>query len=120
MKKKTPEEADPHAREAHIAERYEKHVEPNTTPLSITGIPMQVIAPIPVPSPNPVELAGSRKKELRTIKGIDKEIEAKLFGLGIENIDDLAKVSGEELATKLKVPNVTVEKWIEKARQLTS
>jgi predicted flap endonuclease-1-like 5' DNA nuclease len=119
LKKKTPEEADPHAREARIPEGYEKHTEPNTTPMSITGIPMQVIAPIPVPSLNPVELTSSKRKELRVIKGIDNETAGKLIALGIENIDDLAKASKEKLATELKVSIETAQKWIERAKQLT-
>jgi predicted flap endonuclease-1-like 5' DNA nuclease len=118
LKKKTPEQGDPHERESHIAEGFEKHLAPSTTPMSITGIPMPLIAPSPVFTPKPAESSSSLKGELKTIKGINDETAAKLGTLGIENIDDLAKASPEALASELKVPAATVQKWIDRAKKL--
>jgi predicted flap endonuclease-1-like 5' DNA nuclease len=118
LKKKTPEQGDPHERESHIAEGFEKHLEPSTTPMSITGIPMPLIAPSPVFTPKPAESSSSLEGELKTIKGINDETAAKLSTLGIENIDDLAKASAEALARDLKIPAATVQKWIDRAKKL--
>jgi len=118
MKKKTTDQGDPHVREAHIAEGFERHVAPAATPLSATAIPMPVIAPSPVLSPKPAEFVAPLKNELKIIKGIDDETASKLNFLGIENIDDLAKATGESLARDLKIPATTVQKWIDRAKQL--
>ena len=104
-------------REAHMAEGYEKHLAPNTTPMSVTGIPMPLISPSPVLTP-PAESSPHLKKELKTIKGINDEIVAKLGMIGIENIDDLAKASAETLTRDLKVPEATIQNWINRAKQL--
>jgi predicted flap endonuclease-1-like 5' DNA nuclease len=118
LKKKTPEQGDPHERESHIGESFEKHREPSTTPLSITGIPMPLIAPGPVFTPKPAESSSSLKGEFKMIKGIDDETAAKLGMSGIKNIDDLAKASAEALSSDLKVPESTVQKWIDRAKRL--
>ena len=104
-------------REAHIAESYEKHLAPTTTPMSVTGIPMPLIGPSPVLTP-PADSSPPLKKELKTIKGINDEMATRLDMLGIENIDDLAKASVETLARDLKVPEATIQNWIDRAKQL--
>jgi len=117
LKKKTAEQEDPHVREAHIAEGYEKHLAPTATPMSVTGIPMPLIGPSPVLTP-PADSSPPLKKELKTIRGINDKMAAKLGMLGIENIDDLAKASAEALTRDLKVPEATIQNWINRAKHL--
>ena len=65
-------------------------------PVASTSVPMQLIAPIPVTTPNPTE-AASAKNELLTINGVNEKTLLQLEKLGIYNIDDLAKASAEDL-----------------------
>ncbi len=117
-KKKTEPQGDPHAREAHIAESFEKHAQPPDTSLTVTGIPMQVIAPIPGLTPTPVLKPTIRqKKELTEIDGIDEKIAAHLRELGINDIIDLAEATPEDVAKSLKLPLETIRKWIQMARE---
>jgi predicted flap endonuclease-1-like 5' DNA nuclease len=117
VKKKEVEQRDPHVREAYIAEGHERYT-PTSTPLSPTPIPNQPIAPIPVPAPSSMEHPSIPRKELLTINGINKKTALQLEKLGINNIDDLAKASAENIAKDLKVDLPTVQKWISTAKKL--
>ncbi len=118
-KKKAEPQVDPHAREAHIAESFEKHAPPSDTPLTVTGIPMQVVAPIPGLTPTPVFKPSVRqKKELTEIEGIDEKIAAQMRELGINDMIDLAEASDKDLAENLKLPLETIRKWIQSANEI--
>ena len=116
VKKKKTEPIDPHVRESYVAENRE----PNSSvpmPLAPTSVPMQLIAPIPVTTPSPTE-AVSIKNELLTINGINKKTAQQLEKLGINNIDDLAEASAEDLTKELKVDLSIAQKWITEAKKL--
>ena len=116
VKKKKTEPIDPHVRESYVAENRE----PNSSvpmPLAPTSVPMQLIAPIPVTTPSPTE-AVSIKNELLTINGINKKTAQQLEKLGINNIDDLAEASAEDLTKELKVDLSIAQKWITRAKEL--
>jgi predicted flap endonuclease-1-like 5' DNA nuclease len=118
VKKKEVEPSNPHAREAYLAEgkeRYPSRTQNFTLP---TAIPNQPIAPIPLPNPAPTENLPSVKNELLTIGGINKKTASQLEELGINNIDDLAKASAENIAKDLKFDVSTVQKWISTAKKL--
>jgi len=58
------------------------------------------------------------KMELTNVKGIKEKRSEQLKALGISSVEDLAKASAEDLASKLKIsPKITV-RWIENAKQL--
>jgi predicted flap endonuclease-1-like 5' DNA nuclease len=118
VKKKEVEQIDTHAKEAYLAEGKEEYTTPTPTVLSTTPIPSQPIAPIPIPTPNLIEHPSPVKEELLTIDGINEKIASQLEKLGINNIDDLAKASAENIAKDLKVDLSTVQKWISKAKKL--
>jgi predicted flap endonuclease-1-like 5' DNA nuclease len=118
VKKKEAEPSDPHVREAYLAEGRERYTTPTPTVISPTPIPAQPIVPIPVPTPSPIEQPPSPKKELLIIDGINEKIASQLEKLGINNIDDLAKASAENIAKDLKVDLSTVQKWISKSKKL--
>ena len=118
VKKKEVAPSNPHIREAYLAEGKEEYSTPTPTVLSPTPIPNQPIAPIPVPNPSLIEHSSLVKEELLTIDGINEKTASKLEKLGINNIDDLAKASAENIAKDLKVDLPTVQKWISKAKKL--
>jgi predicted flap endonuclease-1-like 5' DNA nuclease len=57
--------------------------------------------------------------DLTSVKGIGEKRAAQLNALGVNSVEDLAKASAEDLATKLKIsPKITI-KWIEKSKELS-
>jgi predicted flap endonuclease-1-like 5' DNA nuclease len=118
VKKKEAEQRDSHAREAYWAEGKERYTQPTPSPPSTTGIPMPPIAPIPVATPIRIEKSSSPKHELLRIEGIDEGIVAKLARYGIDNIDELAAASPEEIAKKLQVNLSAARKWVSAAKKL--
>ena len=118
VKKKEAEQRDSHAIEAYLAEGKERYTQPVPSPPSTTGIPMPPIAPIPVATPIRIEQSSSPKHELLRIKGIDEAMVAKLARYGIDNIDELAATSAENLAKKLEVDLSAARKWVSEAKKL--
>ena len=94
-----------------------EYTTPTPTVISPTPIPNQPIAPISIPNLSPIEHYPSTK-ELLTIDGIDKKTQSQLEKLGINNIDDLAKGSAENISKELKINLSTVQKWISIAKKL--
>jgi predicted flap endonuclease-1-like 5' DNA nuclease len=118
VKKKEVEPSNPHAREAYLAEGKERYTTQTQTFTLPTAIPNQLIAPIPMPNPAPTKSLPSAKKELLILDGINERTASELEKLGINNIDDLAKASAENIAKDLKVNLSTVQKWISAAKRL--
>jgi predicted flap endonuclease-1-like 5' DNA nuclease len=56
--------------------------------------------------------------ELTQVKGIGEKRAAQLKAIGINNVDELAKASAKDIATKLDVYPKIVEKWIAGAKAL--
>jgi predicted flap endonuclease-1-like 5' DNA nuclease len=113
----TIEPGDAHIREGHLAESVEKHAEPSTMPVSPSPIPMQVIVPIPTMTPSS-EVSTPLESELIVIKGIGEKRAAQLKALGINSIDDLARVSAEDLAKDLLISPKITSKWVAGAKEL--
>lgn len=57
-------------------------------------------------------------RELTEVKGIGAKRVEQLKALNIVSVEDLAKASAEELASKLKVSPKITERWIENAKEL--
>jgi predicted flap endonuclease-1-like 5' DNA nuclease len=100
-----------------------------------TSAPTPVITPVATPAPTPEPMAPTVAEPLKEekievpaepapsvlglteVKGIGEKRKEQLNALGINSVEDLAKASADELATKLKVsPKITV-KWIENAKR---
>lgn len=64
----------------------------------------------------PVEPAPS-VLELTEVKGIGEKRKEQLNAFGINSVEDLAKASADDLATKLKVSPKITAKWIEDAKK---
>ena len=112
------EPGDAHVKEAYIAENVERPSEPVPMPQSSSPVPMQVVAPIPVATPPPIETPAPLESELMLVKGIGEKRAAQLKALGINNLDDLAKVSPEDLAKNLLISPKITRKWVESAKEL--
>jgi predicted flap endonuclease-1-like 5' DNA nuclease len=69
-----------------------------------TPTPVQTVE---VPPPTP---------ETMKVKGIGEKRAAQLKALGINSIEDLAKASAKDLATKLQISPKITGKWIENAK----
>lgn len=57
--------------------------------------------------------------ELTQVKGIKSKRAEQLKALGINNAQDLANASANDLAAKLKIASYFTEQWIENAKKLT-
>lgn len=58
------------------------------------------------------------QRELTEVKGIGVKRAEQLRALNIVSVEDLAKASAKELASKLKVSPKITERWIENAKKL--
>jgi len=56
--------------------------------------------------------------ELTQVKGIGVKRATQLKVLGINNVDDLAKASAEDVAKKLQISSKITKKWIASAKEL--
>jgi predicted flap endonuclease-1-like 5' DNA nuclease len=84
---------------------------PPPTPTIVTEVVKEEKPEIRVEAPPP-------KVELIQVKGVKEKRAAQLKALGISSVEDLAKASAEDLASKLKIsPKITV-RWIENAKKL--
>lgn len=96
----------------------------------------QTLSPIPQPTaPTPMptvaetvkeekmepvtEIAPSEKMGLTAVKGIKAKREEQLKAIGINNVEELAKASAEDVAGKLKISPKITGRWIEEAKRLT-
>jgi len=66
----------------------------------------------------PIEAAPTKTLDLTDVKGIGAKRAEQLKALGIISLEDLAKASAEELASKLKISPKITKKWIEEAKGL--
>jgi predicted flap endonuclease-1-like 5' DNA nuclease len=78
-------------------------------PPTITGTVEEKVVETAVPAGTP----------LTEIKGIGEKRSEKLKALGINNVEELAKASAKELASKLKISPKITQRWIENAKKLT-
>lgn len=66
-----------------------------------------------------VEIAPSPKMELTAVKGIKAKRSEQLKAMGINNVEELANASAEDVAEKLKISPKITGRWIEEAKKLT-
>jgi predicted flap endonuclease-1-like 5' DNA nuclease len=66
-----------------------------------------------------VGMAAPIGTSLTNIKGIGEKRAEQLKALGINSVEELAKASAEELASKLKISPKITQRWIENAKKLT-
>lgn len=101
--------------------------EPNQEEGEIMVAPTHAIQAQPEMQPQPImEVPASKEAiapvapavELTQIKGIKDKRAAQLKMIGINNIDELAKASAKEIASKLQISPKIVEKWITGAKEL--
>lgn len=57
-------------------------------------------------------------KDLKEVRGIGEKRAAQLSSVGISSVEDLAKSSAEDLASKLKISPKIISVWIENAKKL--
>ena len=113
----TAEPSDAHVKEAYVAENVQRPPEPVPMPQSVSPVPMQVVAPIPVMTP-PVQAVAPQRNELTVVRGINAKRAEQLNTLGIKNIDDLANASAEDLAKNLTISPKITRMWIGSAKKL--
>jgi|YelNatPaOPRAMG01_1025707.scaffolds.fasta_scaffold00318_19 predicted flap endonuclease-1-like 5' DNA nuclease len=65
-----------------------------------------------------LEAAQAKTLKLTDVKGIGTKRAEQLKAVGITGVEDLAKASAEDLASKLGVSPKTTGKWIEEAKKL--
>jgi len=68
--------------------------------------------------PSPVIEIKRATHELLEVKGIKDKRALQLKAVGINTVEDLAKASATDLATKLKIAPYFTGKWIENAKQI--
>ena len=68
--------------------------------------------------PSPVIAITRATHELLEVKGIKDKRALQLKAVGINTVEDLAKASPTDLATKLKIASYFTGKWIENAKQI--
>jgi predicted flap endonuclease-1-like 5' DNA nuclease len=101
---------------------------PKPRPMATQALPATLPTPAP---PQAVEVVKEEKPEiiveatpahpmleLTEVKGIGEKRREQLKALNINGVEDLAKASAEDLASKLKISPKITGKWIENAKQL--
>ncbi|MEM3694969.1 MAG: helix-hairpin-helix domain-containing protein [Candidatus Bathyarchaeia archaeon] len=112
---------------------YTQRPKPQAAPLPQTPTPTPTPEPAPAPSPT-IETVQEEKKEitveaaplsmlptseLTKVKGIGAKRSEQLKALGINTLEDLAKASAEDLASKLQISPKITGRWISEAKRLT-
>ncbi len=69
-------------------------------------------------TPKKEEKPSVAMRELTEIKGIGVKRAEQLKTLGIANVENLAKASAEDLASKLKISPKITKRWIEEAKKI--
>jgi predicted flap endonuclease-1-like 5' DNA nuclease len=103
-----------------------------TTATATTTTSLATTAPLlPAPPPKPTQVETVKEEtptpmptvevppptpEIMKVKGIGEKRAAQLKALGIDSIEDLAKTSAKDLATKLQISPKITGKWIENAK----
>lgn len=67
---------------------------------------------------SPIEIVPPKIVELTKVKGIGEKRAEQLKTLGINSIEELAKTSAKDLATKLKISPKITGKWIDNAKEI--
>jgi predicted flap endonuclease-1-like 5' DNA nuclease len=102
-----------------------------TTSQTLPAIP--VVAPVeekteaPTESPPVMEVTPAaevatpvpRKLRLKRIQGIGEKRVAQLKALGINNLDELAKASADDIAKNLQISPKMTKRWVATAEELT-
>jgi predicted flap endonuclease-1-like 5' DNA nuclease len=70
------------------------------------------------PQPAPIAEVKKVTHDLLEVKGIKDKRALQLKAVGINSVEDLAKASPEELASKLKIAPYFTGKWIENAKAI--
>jgi predicted flap endonuclease-1-like 5' DNA nuclease len=110
---------------------YTQRPRPRPMPIKASP-PAPPLATSPAPAPQPVvEVVEEEKPEitveaapvapmigLTDVKGIGEKRKEQLKALNISSIEDLARASAEDLASKLKISPKITGKWIGNAKQL--
>jgi predicted flap endonuclease-1-like 5' DNA nuclease len=86
----------------------EKPAEPEALPAAPAAVAPPIVASAPV-----------QGTPLTQIRGINENRAAQLKANGINNVEELANASAEDLAAKLQVSDKIVKMWIGSARKLT-
>jgi predicted flap endonuclease-1-like 5' DNA nuclease len=81
--------------------------------------PTQPTPPPQSPTEAVVETATLVGTPLTKVKGIGEKRAEQLKALGINSVEELAKASAEELASKLRISPKITQRWIENAKKLT-
>jgi predicted flap endonuclease-1-like 5' DNA nuclease len=97
------------------------------TAATAPSTPPSSIQPAPPPPPTITETFEEKVAEtavpawtpLTEVKGIGEKRAEQLKALGINNVEELAKASAKELASKLKISPKITQRWIENAKKLT-
>lgn len=95
------------------------------TPAAAPEVPQPLPAQPSPPTPTEaveekaVEVAPPVGTPLTQIKGIGEKRTEQLKALGINTVEELAKASPKELASKLKISPKITQRWIENAQRLT-
>lgn len=105
------------------------------TPTPIMTPPMNVITPSPPPTPKAADVMQETMTQpevppvveikppsvgLLDVKGIKEKRAKQLRAIGINTVEDLAKASPEDLASKLKIAPYFTGQWIENARKIVT
>jgi predicted flap endonuclease-1-like 5' DNA nuclease len=98
---------------------------PQTSPVTTVEAPAveapkeeKVEMAIEAPAPAPASAPAAPTIELTQVKGIGEKRATQLRAIGVNSVDELVKASAEDVATKLKIPQKIVEKWIAGAKEL--
>ncbi len=78
----------------------------------------QETVPQTQPAPTIETPTATAALELMQVKGIGEKRATQLKALGINNVDDLAKASAEDIAKKLQISPKITQKWIDSAKEL--
>jgi predicted flap endonuclease-1-like 5' DNA nuclease len=109
---------------------YTQRPKPTTTTTTTTSLATTAPAPpgpqpaptqtqmeeVETPPPVPTVEVPPPTPETMKVKGIGEKRAAQLKAVGINSIEDLAKASAKDLATKLQISPKITGKWIENAK----
>ena len=105
---KLAEVGNVNVKEANVAEKAQRAGE---------SVPMEIPAPTRAPNPQNLRESIPCERNLMLVKGIGERRAAQLKELGINSLDELAKVSADNFAKDLRISPKITRKWIASAKE---